>query len=485
MITVTDLFCGAGGSGLGATAVPGVELVMAANHSPRAIETHSANFPGCEHDCADISQVDPRRYSRTTILWASPECTNHSIAKGRKRGPAQPDLFGETVPDHVAERSRATMWDVPRFAEHHRYDVVIVENVVDAAKWTPFPAWLMAMESLGYRHRVVSLNSMHAPAIAAPRAPQSRDRMYVVFWRKGNPAPELDVRPAAWCPDCGCEVRAVQSFKPGAKVGRFRQQYVYRCPNVACRNTIVEPYAAAAATAIDWTVPGQRIADRDRPLSAKTLARIRAGLERFVTPQLVTAGGSWNDTAYPVTAPFRTRTTREAEGLVVPLEGREGKEARSVCEPFRTQTTRHQDALVVPYFGTATTAQSAGRPLGTLTTHDRYGLAFIAELRGGGSTARQVREPLATVCASGNHHMLVEAAPPPATPPQVEDCQFRMLTVGEIQAAMAFAPGYVITGTKREQVRQLGNGVTPPAAEWLVTAAVNSLTATHARKEAA
>ena len=29
MITVTDLFCGAGGSGLGATAVPGVRLVIA------------------------------------------------------------------------------------------------------------------------------------------------------------------------------------------------------------------------------------------------------------------------------------------------------------------------------------------------------------------------------------------------------------------------------------------------------------------------
>ena len=32
MITVTDLFCGAGGSSLGAEAVPGVQLVMAANH---------------------------------------------------------------------------------------------------------------------------------------------------------------------------------------------------------------------------------------------------------------------------------------------------------------------------------------------------------------------------------------------------------------------------------------------------------------------
>src|SRR5437660_5249074 len=60
----TDLFCGAGGSGLGAWAA-GVELYMAANHSRIAIDTHAANFPDTEHDCADISQVDPRRYRRT------------------------------------------------------------------------------------------------------------------------------------------------------------------------------------------------------------------------------------------------------------------------------------------------------------------------------------------------------------------------------------------------------------------------------------
>ena len=41
--------------------------------------THAANFPDTEHDCADVSQVDPRRYPTTDVLWASPECTNHSL----------------------------------------------------------------------------------------------------------------------------------------------------------------------------------------------------------------------------------------------------------------------------------------------------------------------------------------------------------------------------------------------------------------------
>ncbi|WIX78676.1 DNA cytosine methyltransferase [Amycolatopsis carbonis] len=177
---------------------------------------------------------------------------------------------------------------------------------------------------------------------------------------------------------------------------------------------------------------------------------------------------------------------------------------------MRTQTARHETALVVPYYSTGVAHPADVRAMPTMTTVDTAGLAFVAELRGGGSTARDVREPLATVCASGNHHMLVRhnssrgpggemctpVAEParkltttghqslvgwPAAAPAVEDCSFRMLTVPEVQAAMAFTPDYVITGNKREAIRQLGNGVTPPAAEWLVTAAVDSLERTTRR----
>ncbi|GAA0905787.1 DNA cytosine methyltransferase [Pseudonocardia zijingensis] len=505
MITIADLFCGAGGSGLGASVVPGVQLRYAANHWRTAVETHAQNFPDTDHDVADISQVDPRRTPHTDILWASPECTNHSVAKGRKRATAQPDLFGETLPDEAAERSRATMWDVPRFAEHHRYRAVIVENVVDAARWIMWPAWLQAMTLLGYRHRVVYLNSMHAPAIAAPRAPQSRDRLYVVFWRDGQPAPDLDVRPWAWCSVCGMQVQAVQSWKRPDRVpwGRYRAQYVYRCPRPECRFAVVEPYVDPAAAAIDWTLRGQRIGDRDRPLSVKTLARIEAGLLRYARPLVVPSGGTWNEDARPVGQPFRARTTRETEALVVPVEGREGKAASPASVPLRTQSTRAETALVVPYYGTGV-ARPADRELPTMGTVDTAGLAFIAELRGGGSDARHVREPLATVTASGNHHMLVrhnsstgdggEMCTPATEPartltttghqslvgwphevPAVEDCTFRMLEPREIQAAMAFRRDYRVLGTRREQVRQLGNAVTPPAAEFLIRAVVDSL----------
>lgn len=547
-LTVTDLFCGAGGSALGATAVPGVELRIAANHWALAVESHAANFPEADHDCADISAADPRRYPRTDILWASPECTNHSQAKGRKRvlDGRQGDLFGDTLPDPAAERSRATMWDVPRFAEYHRYRAIIVENVVDAAKWIGWRGWLLAMHDMGYDHQAVYLNSMHAPGIAAPRAPQSRDRLYVVFWRKGDRRPALDVRPLAWCPGCEADVASVQTWKqPDRPWGRYRQQYVYRCPNAACRHQIVEPYALAAAAAIDWSMPGLRIGDRVKPLSAKTIARIEAGLAKyaramtfeargntyvrplsgyarawpvdqptatFTTTEtralLVPSGGTWNEDAQPVGRPMRARTTRENEGLLVPVEGRDNVYARPTSGPMRAQTARHQDALVVPYYGADTTADPASDPLRTLTAHDRFGLAFVAELRGGGSTSRPVTQPLGTVTAGGQHHMLVrhnnvrsdpgylctpvsEPARSITTaghqslvgfddPPAVEDCTFRMLEPHEIQAAMAFRSSYSVLGNRREKVRQLGNAVTPPAAEHLVRAVADALSGERA-----
>ena len=139
-ITVTDQFCGAGGSSQGVRNFSnkmggGIEVSMALNHWKLAIETHNTNFPDTFHDCTDISACDPRRYMATDILITSPECTNHSIAKGRKRIQSQLDLFDSSLIDPSAERSRATMWDVCRFAEYHNYNLIIVENVVDARSW--------------------------------------------------------------------------------------------------------------------------------------------------------------------------------------------------------------------------------------------------------------------------------------------------------------------------------------------------------------
>src|SRR6476660_10189522 len=92
-VTVTDQFCGAGGSSLGASRA-GAEIKLALNHGKLAVETHNSNFPNTDHDCTDVSACDPRRYAATDILITSPECTNHSLAKGKQRtGQRQTDMF--------------------------------------------------------------------------------------------------------------------------------------------------------------------------------------------------------------------------------------------------------------------------------------------------------------------------------------------------------------------------------------------------------
>lgn len=542
-LTVTDLFCGAGGSSSGAELIPGVRVRMASNHWALAVETHNRNLPHADHDTADISQVDPRRYPRTDILWASPECTNHSQARGRRREDQQPDLFDEVLPDAAAERSRATMFDVLRFAEAHRYRGIVVENVVDVRDWVLWPAWVTGLDNLGYNHQVVYLNSMFAQQ-AGPPAPQSRDRLYVVAWRKGNRAPDLHrwTRPPAWCPRCDAVVRPVQAWKrTDRQRGRYGSQYAWRCPAVRCEGAEVYPGVLPAAVAIDWTLAGERIGSRARPLADKTLARIEAGLKRYARPihleaagntferrpgvrawpvdeplktmhttaskaLAVPAGGTWNDEARPVTEPFRTRTTRDTEALVVPVEAREGLAARSAADPARTQTARLQDALVVPLRqnGVARPADEAPAPT-VAAAGNHHALVMRNNTARGdqGQMSTPPTEPLRTITTAGHQslvrwdHLLVpyygtavarRVDQPAGTVTTVdraalvgpeiavEDCTFRMLEPHEIQAAMAFAPGYVVLGNKRERVRQLGNAVTPPAARDLIAAVVEAIT---------
>jgi DNA (cytosine-5)-methyltransferase 1 len=485
-LTLTDLFCGAGGSSTGAIDVPGVSVRVASNHWQLAVDTHAANHGDTGHVCADLSQIDPRYYPRTDILWASPECTNHSIAKGARRDP-QPDLFNP-VPDEAAERSRATMWDVPRFTEVHRYQAIIVENVVDVARWHPYRAWLMAMDSLGYDHEIVYMNSMHAWA-HGDAAPQSRDRFYGVFWRKGNRRPDLGAiqQPPAWCPEHG-DVRAMKAWKNTARAGRYRSQYRFVCPHTECRGREVTPHWKPASSIIDWTDLGQRIGDRARPLADKTLRRIQAGIDRYWTGtdhdalmvNNVSGADATRSTPVSQVAPTMVAGGLHAS-LLVPVEGREGKAARSVAEPYRTQTTRNETGLLTPFVTQFRDGEGrrnldpAAEPLNTIVAdgagHAIVAPPFITELRGGGSDARSTSQPLATVTASGNHHGLTT----PGATPAIEDCSFRMLAPAEIKRAMAFPADYQILGTKREQVRMAGNAVTPPAARDLVAAVATSL----------
>lgn len=455
-ITVTDQFCGAGGSSIGATAA-GAEVKLAMNHWKLAIETHNTNFPNVDHDCTDISAVDPRRYPSTDILLTSPECTNHSLAKGIPRRFYQQDLFGKVLIDPADERSRATMWDVPRFAEYHNYNIIITENVVDAAKWRLWDAWLKAMYDLGYDHEVVYFNSMFAWP-----TPQSRDRMYVVFWKRGNRKPDLDFRPLAICGTCGIDVQSIQTWKNRSHWGRYKAQYFYRCP--FC-NQKVTPYYFAAFNAIDWTIQAERIGDRKRPLKPKTLERIQYGLETYGRKPLIVTGRYTSGIECRVRdasqEPMPTQPGDASHAVVFPwMVNTEhslanGHYVHGSTDPAETQTTRKSIAMVgflSKQYGGGADPKHMGLglddPTGTITTWDHHALisapsflvkpvrqdnkidareisdpmytqttcqdlgivspSFIAEMRGC-SLAKSVADPAMCLTTSGSHHALVSS----------------------------------------------------------------------------
>lgn len=538
--TVTDLFCGAGGSSTGLAALPGVHIVMAANHWDLAVDSHNANHPDTDHDVADISGVDPRRYPRTDVLWASPECTTWSQARGRRRDFTAADqyaLFDAPLPDEATVRSRATMGDVVRFTAHHRYEAVIVENVVDIRAWALFDDWVGEMHKLGYAHHEVYLNSMHAWG-AGVAAPQSRDRIYVVFWKRSNRAPDFDkwLSPPAWCDRCAGWVRARQWWKnPGRRSGRYgrRAQYLYRCPAVGCHR-VVDPAALPAAVAIDWSLAGERIGARARPLAAKTRARIAAGIRRYARPFTLEAAGHTFERrpgvrTWPADQPLTTLTGTATRGvacppMLVPVEGRGGKQATPAAAPLRTQTGRGETGLVTvaPFItalrGDHTQDAPAAAPLATVCASGNH-LALVMRnntARGDqGQMTTPVTEPLRTLMATVRQSLVGCPAEVlysydtgllrPVTEPLptqttvegdavmglgglvdlddaavldavVDECTFRMLTPPEMAAGMAFPGGYVVLGNKGERTRQIGNAVTPPTSRDIGAAVIEAIT---------
>lgn len=467
-LTFTDIFCGAGGSSTGLVAA-GYELKLAANHWARAIETHAANHRDADHLCADVNNYDMRRLPKTDVLWASPICTEISPAGGRKRTKGQLTLMEEgSVPDAAWERTRATAYDVIRATEVHRYKAVLCENVIEfAVDWELFAWWRTGMEMLGYNSQVVSVSSAHVGGADNTYAPQWRDRIYIVFTRKGIPLPDLKPTPLAWCQACGQDVHSVQTWRNGRKIGKYKQQYDYRCPNTTCRHALVEPYVRAAADIIDWTNTGERIGDRKKPLAASTMARIRTGLRMFPTERTVLTVNHAGHDGRPFPAdggPLPSRTVKIGEGLLVPAGGGWNTTATTTADPMRTRMANPKgfEALVSPPFVVEyrrnSTAESVERPLATVTAGGNHHGLVIPYRKG---LAKTTGEPLLTLATKDSAGLLQGPAP------EVEDCYFRMLQPREQLLAQRFPKAYIVHGNKGEQTMQAGNSVSCNVAQWV------------------
>ncbi len=257
-ITVTDLFCGAGGIIAGRRGVRRrARRWRPTTGRPRSTSTRP-NFPDARHDCADVTQVDPRRYPRTDVLLASPECTNHSQARGVSRTPPATRACG-THPTRRRSGPGRRCGTSCRFAEQMAYDAIVVENVVEAATLGP-------VERVARRHGQPRLPSTGScPTTRCTTASPSRGTgIYVVFWRTGL-APRPRARTHRPLRPLRADRVVRQAWKNGRRVGRYRQQWYWACTTCG---TATDPATRPAADILDWDLPCPRIGDRTRPLAA-------------------------------------------------------------------------------------------------------------------------------------------------------------------------------------------------------------------------
>jgi len=168
-ITAIDLFCGAGGSSWGARNA-GAEIVAGLDMWGLAGKVYQDNFPRAKFYEGKLEESDPQSIKRELgeidIILASPECTNHSVARAGK----DPD-----------EESKATALQVTRFAEIFEPRWIVVENVGAMRNWKKYAKFLVSLYELGYNVRTQMLNSKNF------RVAQSRARLFIMCDRVRTP----------------------------------------------------------------------------------------------------------------------------------------------------------------------------------------------------------------------------------------------------------------------------------------------------------
>ena len=155
------MFAGVGGSSCGAQ-MAGVEVVAAIDTWTLARKTYQDNFEGVtyyKHKCETLSPERVRdEVGDVQMVIASPECTNHTCAKGSAER---------------SEKSKNTAFQVVRFAKVLKPRWIVVENVIHMRGWERYERWKMKLSDLGYNLQEQVLNS------ADFNVPQSRKRLFV------------------------------------------------------------------------------------------------------------------------------------------------------------------------------------------------------------------------------------------------------------------------------------------------------------------
>ncbi|MBW2624210.1 MAG: DNA cytosine methyltransferase, partial [Deltaproteobacteria bacterium] len=168
-IRAIDLFCGVGGSSWGALKA-GAEIIAGFDKWNLAGKVYKDNFPNAKFHGEDLNLIDPLDYKQeigaVNLILASPECTNHSPAKGAVER---------------CEKSRETAFYVTRFAEAFLPQWIIIENVVSMRRWKRYQEFLGTLRELGYhcREQVLDASDFNVP--------QGRRRLFIMCDRDASP----------------------------------------------------------------------------------------------------------------------------------------------------------------------------------------------------------------------------------------------------------------------------------------------------------
>lgn len=168
-IRAIDLFCGAGGSSWGAKRA-GATIVAGFDMSEVAGKTYRDNFPDAKFYPGRIESTDIDKIAKDLgpidIILASPECTNHSPAKGNR---------------DRCEESKNTAFLVLKFVQRLKPRWVVIENVVSMRKWTRYEELKACLEDLEYNLREQILDASHFGV------PQTRRRLFLLCDREMAP----------------------------------------------------------------------------------------------------------------------------------------------------------------------------------------------------------------------------------------------------------------------------------------------------------
>lgn len=485
MIDFADLYCGAGGAttGLclsverrGMTIRSGVAI----NHEKTSIKTHSRNHPKIKHLCQSIDKVDPCEAvpgGRLDILWASPECTHHSVAAGGR--PKQ-------------NQSRAGASHILTWIDKLYVRNIIVENVPAFENWGPldshghplksgigknFHAFLDSLRARNYNVDYRVLNA------ADYGDATTRQRLFIIARRK-----PLKI---VWPTPTHCEqqtedlFRKVLSWKPvedcldmadlGQDLMTKKRKKFLLCRCDRCdRDWSVQHVAGRTVICKDCKQPPVQTAT-ELPLAPNSLKRIASGLIEHGGLQFV-IGQHTGSTARRTSKPCQTIMTDGAISLITPFliqtdqTGGNGKCQRSTQRPHGTLVTKQNTALIHAFaktgkfmvniaHGTTNPSDAArrtfptSRPTGTLTTSDHQALcSFLIEYYGTGGTS-PTSKPCPTLTTK-DRFMLINAE----TNERAElVIFFRLLKPRELAAIHSFPADYYFAGNKSQIVRQIGN----------------------------